>query len=83
VATASFNDTLSGWTAGVGFEWAFFQHWTARFEYLHLGFNNVSSNYTISTASPVLGSGTATTHISSNVGVDVVRFGVNYLFNWY
>jgi len=28
------------------------------------------------------GLGTATTHISSNVGVDVVRFGVNYLFNF-
>jgi hypothetical protein len=25
----------------------------------------------------------ATTHISSNVNVDVVRIGVNYPFNWY
>jgi outer membrane immunogenic protein len=79
---ASFHDSLSGWTAGAGFEWAFFQHWTARFEYLHLGFNNVSTNYT-TTAVFATGPLTANTHISSNIGVDVVRFGVNYLFNWY
>ena len=80
---ASFNDTANGWTAGAGLEIAFARHWTARFEFLHLQFNNVGTNFSTITASPVLGTGTATTHISSNVNVDVVRIGVNYLFNWY
>jgi outer membrane immunogenic protein len=81
--TASFNDTANGWTAGAGLEFAFARHWTARLEFLHLQFNNVGTNFSTTTVSPVLGTGTATTHISSNVNVDVVRFGVNYLFNWY
>ena len=80
---ASFNDTANGWTAGAGLEIAFARHWTARFEFLHLQFNNVGTSFSTITASPVLGTGTATTHISSNVNVDVVRIGVNYLFNWY
>ena len=63
-------------------EIAFARHWTARFEFLHLQFNNVASNFSSTTASPVLGTGTVTTHISSNINVDVV-IGVNYLFNWY
>jgi outer membrane immunogenic protein len=86
--SASFNNgTGSGWVAGAGFEWAIFQHWTFRFEYLHLQFPNVSTNFTTTTltgAAPGIlpGTNTATTHISSNVGVDVVRLGVNYLFNF-
>jgi outer membrane immunogenic protein len=87
--TATFNHGESGWTAGAGFEWAFFQHWTARIEYLHLQFPNGSTNFTTTTvngAAPALGipagTGTSTTHISTNVGVDVVRFGVNYVFNF-
>jgi outer membrane immunogenic protein len=78
---ASFSDRENGWVAGAGFEWAIFQHWTARIEYLHLQFNNVSTNYSTTTTSN-LGTSTATTHISSNDGVNVVRFGVNYLFNF-
>jgi hypothetical protein len=46
-------------------------------------FNNIGTNFSSIIASPVLGAGAATTHISSNVNVDVVRIGVNYLFNWY
>jgi opacity protein-like surface antigen len=80
--TTSFNDNANGWTAGAGLEIAFARHWTARFEFLHLQFNNVASNFSSATASPVLGTGTVTTHISSNINVDVV-IGVNYLFNWY
>jgi outer membrane immunogenic protein len=84
--SATFSQGNSGWTAGAGFEWAFFQHWTARFEYLHLQFPNASTNFTTTVATGggifTAGTGTATTHISSNVGVDVVRFGVNYLFNF-
>jgi outer membrane immunogenic protein len=82
--SATFSHGESGWTAGAGFEWAFFQHWTARIEYLHLQFPNGSTNFTTTTAfgGAFPGTVTSTTHISTNVGVDVVRFGVNYLFNF-
>ena len=81
---ATFNNSNNGWTAGAGFEWALYQHWTARFEYLHMQFPNGSTNFTTTTAAGGLlpSTTTATTHISSNVGVDVVRIGVNYLFNF-
>ena len=81
---ATFNNSNNGWTAGAGFEWAIYQHWTARFEYLHMQFPNASTNFTTTTSAGGLlpSTTTATTHISSNVGVDVVRIGVNYLFNF-
>jgi outer membrane immunogenic protein len=80
----SFNNSNNGWTAGGGFEWAIFHNWTARLEYLHMQFPNVSTNFTTTTSAggPLPFATTATTHISSNVGVGVVRFGVNYLFNF-
>ena len=79
--SAGFDRTENGWTAGAGFETAIYGHWTGRLEYLHMQFPNGSTNF-----NTVTGSGTSTitaaTHISSNTGVDVVRVGVNYLFNF-
>jgi outer membrane immunogenic protein len=79
--TANFSNTLSGWTAGGGIEWGFLPHWTARIEYLHLEFDNVGTSYS-STAAIFGVPGTSTTHVSSNNGVEVVRVGINYLFNF-
>jgi outer membrane immunogenic protein len=78
---ASASNSLSGWTAGAGLEWGFLPNWTLRLEYLHLEFDNVATNYsdvvTVNAVPfPITG------HISSNIGVDVVRVGLNYLFNW-
>ena len=78
--TASFSNTPSGWTAGGGIEWAFLPSWTVRMEYLHLEFDNVATNYTSTVFAP--GASTATTHITSNNGVNVFRLGVNYLFHF-
>jgi len=78
---ATFSNTLSGWTAGAGIEWGFLPNWTLRLEYLHLEFDNLATNYT-GTTTTGLGTGTVTSHVSSNNGVDLVRVGLNYLFNW-
>jgi outer membrane immunogenic protein len=78
--TASVSNTFSGWTAGAGVEWGFAQNWTARVEYLHLEVENVQTNYATNTAT-VLGTVSATSSITSTRGTDVVRVGVNYLFN--
>ena len=77
--TASFSNSLNGWTAGAGIEWGFLRNWTVRLEYLHLEFDNISTgfNTTITTGRrtiPVSTSG------SSNSGFDVMRVGLSYLF---
>ena len=67
-----FSNTPTGWTAGGGVEWMFAPHWTAKLEYLYV---DLSSNG-------------ATGGLGFNYGYyfhpqfNVVRVGVNYLFNF-
>ena len=67
-----FSNTPTGWTAGGGLEWMFAPHWTAKLEYLYV---DLSSNG-------------ATGGLGFNYGyyfhpeINVVRIGVNYLFNF-
>jgi outer membrane immunogenic protein len=75
------SGSLSGWTAGGGVEWGFLPNWTLRAEYAHLQFDGIEANPSFSgtvLSFPV----TRTAHFSANAGIDVVRVGVNYLFNW-
>jgi outer membrane immunogenic protein len=72
--TASASGALSGWTAGGGIEWGFFRNWSVRVEYLHLEFDRVGRDFTFP--------GPVTFHINSDNRVEVVRVGMNYLFNW-
>jgi outer membrane immunogenic protein len=78
-APASVDVNRNGWTAGAGVEWAFLPNWTVRAEYLHLQFDGVTEDRSKSSAT--VSSLFITTHVSSNVGVDLVRVGVNYLFH--
>jgi outer membrane immunogenic protein len=78
---ATFSNFLSGWTAGGGIEVGFLPNWTVRVEYLHLEFDGINTTYS-STATTALGTSTTTTSVSSNHGIEVVRAGVNYLFNF-
>jgi outer membrane immunogenic protein len=78
-APASVSVNPSGWAAGGGMEWAFLPNWTLRADYLHLQFAGVTEDRSKSGFFPSL---VITSHVSSNVGVDLVRVGVNYLFNW-
>jgi outer membrane immunogenic protein len=63
----------TGWTAGVGLEWAFAKNWSAMVEYDHFGFGNKAVAFT----GPNLGQ-----NFIFNVrqDVDVVKVGVNYRF---
>jgi outer membrane immunogenic protein len=74
--TASFStsSTLDGWTVGGGIEWAFWDHWTAKFEYLYmdLGGNNNNNDFS-ALRTPV---GITTSHFTDNIA----RVGVNYKF---
>jgi outer membrane immunogenic protein len=79
--TASVSNSLTGWTAGAGVEWAILPNWTLRLEYLFVEFNGVVTNYSTTTTTP-FGTGTTTTRITSNNGVNVFRAGISYLFNF-
>jgi len=74
-ATVSFanNNTNTGWTAGAGVEWAFWENWTARLEYDYVGLSNYS--FTVPTG-PLAGDVFST----SNRNVQMLTVGVNYLF---
>ena len=71
-------NTLSGWVAGAGLEWAVTPNWTvkAEYDYLRVGGRSLTVP---ATAIPVLAGDTFT---SGNRNVQLVKFGFNYLFNW-
>ena len=71
-ATISTNSSNAGWTAGFGFEWAFWSNWSARLEYDFVGLHN----QTFSLASPI-GSDVFT---SNNRNIQLVNVGINYKF---
>jgi outer membrane immunogenic protein len=75
----SFSTTKSGWVVGAGYEWMVAPHWTVRGEYLHYGFGSGPTN---AVAIPGCAAGPCGANVSvSKVDVDVVRLGVNYMFN--
>jgi outer membrane immunogenic protein len=83
--TASPSTTAYGWAAGGGMEWRVLPNWTLRVEYLHLQFNHVSSTYNLSGTVTVAGVPTpvvSTSTATANTGVEVLRVGLNYMFNW-
>jgi outer membrane immunogenic protein len=59
------SHTTAGWTAGVGAEFGFAQHWTAKIEYLYVDLN--SSRFTI-------------TGVNNGYQSNILRVGVNYRF---
>jgi outer membrane immunogenic protein len=67
----------AGWLVGAGYEYAFTNNWTVRLEYdyLFLGHRTL----VIPATAPLLAGDTFT---SNNGNVQMVRVGVNYLFNW-
>ena len=64
------NKTYSGWTLGAGIEWAFWQRWSAKAEYLYVDFGNGP------TVALAPGFVLTTNHLTDNIG----RVGVNYRF---
>jgi outer membrane immunogenic protein len=71
------SQTRSGWTAGVGIEYAFLDNWSVKLEYLHADFG--SKTY-INPAQVINGATFNTRSIS--LTDDLVRVGINYRFGW-
>jgi outer membrane immunogenic protein len=63
--------TNSGWTAGLGVEWAFAGNWSARAEYDYIGLTNQTWTF---------GNPAVTSVSTSNRSINIVTAGVNYKF---
>jgi opacity protein-like surface antigen len=70
------NSTNTGWTAGVGIEWAFAGNWSARAEYDYIGLQNQS--YTVAAGAAPFGGDTINVN---NRAISIVTAGVNYKFD--
>ncbi|HET7850770.1 MAG TPA: outer membrane protein [Pseudolabrys sp.] len=66
------DSSRTGWTAGGGIEYAFTDHWTAKAEYLHVGFADQTATVTTPPAA-----GYAFRFRDS---LDIARVGINYKF---
>jgi outer membrane immunogenic protein len=66
---ATFSDTESGWTVGVGVEYAWGNNWSSKLEYNFIDFGDRSATFPAGTL-------TADGHIH------VVKLGLNYKFDW-
>jgi outer membrane immunogenic protein len=75
--TSCGNNNTVGWLVGAGFEYAFTNNWTVKFEYDYLGLG--SRTFFIPATAPLLAGDTFT---SNTRNLQMVKVGVNYLFNW-
>ena len=66
-----------GWLLGGGVEYAFTNNWTVKVEYDYLGLGN--RTLLIPATAPFLA---GDSFISNNRNIQMVKVGVNYLFNW-
>jgi len=74
-AITSFSKARDGWTVGGGIEMAFWDHWSAKVEYLYLDLNQNSPN------NPFV-AGTASMVQSTSLTENIFRVGANYKFGW-
>ncbi len=75
IGSASASKFLTGWTAGAGWEYAWTNHWTIKFEYLFAGFPTTSASGLITGpggSNPLSGSG--------DLVIQTARAGVNFKF---
>jgi len=69
------SETRTGWTAGVGIEWAFWGNWSAKVEFDHYDFGTRG----ITLFDPVTDS---SDRADVKQRIEAVKFGINYRFGW-
>jgi outer membrane immunogenic protein len=72
------SKTFGGWTAGGGVEWAFWQNWSAKIEYLHMDFGD----QTIFAPGLAINGVHNVSLVHHDSNLNIVRAGLNYKFNW-
>jgi outer membrane immunogenic protein len=76
---ASISNTKTGYAAGGGIETGLSGNWTARAEYLHVGFGSVTTQGLLTGATQVaLGSNSSPFTHSANLSANIFRLGLNY-----
>jgi outer membrane immunogenic protein len=73
-ASTSISNSRTGWTVGAGLEYALWDNWSAKIEYNFMDFGTDNRTMT--------GVAGGTTNFDIDQQVHVVKFGVNYRFNW-
>jgi outer membrane immunogenic protein len=72
---ATFDSAVKvGWVAGAGIEYAFFDNWSAKAEYLFVGLNGVTCS-TVTNCGPAAGA-------AVTLNENLIRAGLNYRFSW-
>jgi outer membrane immunogenic protein len=69
------SETRTGWTAGGGIEWAFWNNWSAKIEFDHYEFGTRR----VTLFDPV---GDVSGPVDVKQRIEVVKFGLNYRFGW-
>jgi outer membrane immunogenic protein len=75
--SSSNNSTRAGWTIGGGSEWAFWDRWSAKLEYLYIDLGTFSSTFAFA---GLPGASLASLTTSSHVTDNIFRAGINYHF---
>lgn len=73
-ANGTFNRT--GWLLGVGLEYGFWTNWSTKLEYNYLNFSSIEENLNT-------GGGLTATTANVKLNTHLLKFGVNYRFNWF
>ena len=73
------SNTRTGWTAGVGYEYALGYGWSIKGEYLYVKFDD----YTTFTSPPFGGAGLNIAPRNVNLNDNIFRAGMNYKLGWY
>jgi outer membrane immunogenic protein len=76
--SAALSNTLWGWSAGGGAEYAVGGNWSIRAEYLHYDLGSINLTAADSRFPP----GVNVTNASAHFRGEIVRAGVNYKFDW-
>jgi outer membrane immunogenic protein len=66
--SASGSQNYSGWTVGGGVEWAFYNNWSAKLEYLYIDFGD----------GPAVATSPTFSFVSGRLTDNIVRVGLNY-----
>jgi outer membrane immunogenic protein len=83
-ASSNVTDTKAGYVVGAGIEWAFYQNWSVKAEYLYYNLGR-STDVTVPGGRTLTLVNAGTVRSLSNTFSDsgnLVRVGVNYRFNW-
>jgi outer membrane immunogenic protein len=80
--TTQGSATLDGLLIGLGLEYAFFNNWTAKFEYDYLGFGSKNVLFTTTCSGIFCNPPISTNTQSVSADKHIFKVGLNYKFDW-